>query len=395
MTRANDPSIALELDNRRPAGQQTTRMATVEPLALERLPRVSGARGLRVALPWAWADARDRVVACDLARIGQLHLSWIGFEEGDHAAQPSVERFRVVDQAGRTAIVAIDRWLALVVVAATVGLPPPIALRRLGPVERGVLGGHLAALLARWRTSMAVDLGEHGAAGGGESLMGVRLRAEVPGAAGTVRIHMPAEWLSLGRGPARPRWRDDRAATLRLFTVAAAELAVTTLRFAELQAAGVGDAVVFEGYRWAGEAERSVEVRVGDHAAPARADAAGNVVLAGRFHAAERRLRATRDPRARATVVRKTGVMTDEGDQASGEGTNAEVLAAAPIEIVAELGRIVLRGDEVLGLAEGSVLSFGRAGTTVDLAVGGRAWARGELVNVDGELGVRITELVR
>ena len=85
--------------------------------------------------------------------------------------------------------------------------------------------------------------------------------------------------------------------------------------------------------------------------------------------------------------------MTDDGDNSFDSG--AKVLAAAPIEVVAEVGRIVLRGDEVLGLGEGSVLSLGRPGTTVDLMIGGRIWARGELVNVDGELGVRITELAR
>ena len=190
-----------------------------------------------------------------------------------------------MDQDGRTAIIAIDRWLALVVVAATVGLPPPIALRRLGPVERGVLGGHLAALLARWSTSIAVDLGEHGGDGGGEPLIGVRLRAEVSGAAGAVRIHVPAEWLSLGHGPARPRWRDSRVATLRLFTVAAAELALTTLRFAELEAAGVGDAVVFEGYRWGGEGLSALSSCASATTRRRRVapNAAGNVVLAGRI----------------------------------------------------------------------------------------------------------------
>lgn len=399
----NSPVDALGLDNQPPAAQQTTRMATVELLALERLPRVSGALGLRVTPPWAWAGARDRVVACDLARVGQLQVSWIGFHGDDQPSgklpglvdQGGCERFRLIDDGGRAGLVAVDRWLALTVVAATVGLPPPIAMRRLGPVERGVLGGHLAALLARWGTSITIDLSGPGSTGATESLIGVRLRAEVGGVAGTVRIHAPAQWLSLGRAAVRPRWRESPSAAVLLYTVATVELAVTTLRFDELEAAGVGDAVVFDGYRWPASAQRAVALRIGDHTAPARANHAGDVVLAGRFQAADRRLRATGDPRARATVVRKTSAMSDDGDQASGEGTNAELLAAAPIEIVAELGRIVLRGDEVLGLAEGSVLSFGRSGTTVELAVGGRIWARGELVNVDGELGVRITELVR
>ena len=128
-------------------------MATVEPLAFARLPRVSGARGTRVTPPWAWTVARERVLTCALAGVGKLHVSWVGFDGAEPQDQPSVERFRLVDRDGRAGRVAIDRWLALGVVAATLGLPAPLALRRLGPIERGVLGGHLAALLARWAPS--------------------------------------------------------------------------------------------------------------------------------------------------------------------------------------------------------------------------------------------------
>ena len=45
---------------------------------------------------------------------------------------------------------------------------------------------------------------------------------------------------------------------------------------------------------------------------------------------------------------------------ASGSNTDATtVLGAASIEVVAELGRVTLRGDEVLGLAPGAVLALG------------------------------------
>lgn len=72
------------------------------------------------------------------------------------------------------------------------------------------------------------------------------------------------------------------------------------------------------------------------------------------------------------------------------------VLAAAPVEIVVEIGRLVLRSDEVLGLARGHVLTLGGARTTaVSLCVAGSVWARGELVDVDGELGVRVLEVSR
>lgn len=85
-----------------------------------------------------------------------------------------------------------------------------------------------------------------------------------------------------------------------------------------------------------------------------------------------------------------------------GSGTSLDagaVLAEAPVEVVAELGRVTLRGDEVLGLAPGTVLSFPggvpQAPPTVRLRVGGEIWADGELVDVDGELAVRVTALRR
>jgi flagellar motor switch/type III secretory pathway protein FliN len=176
----------------------------------------------------------------------------------------------------------------------------------------------------------------------------------------------------------------------------------------ELQTAGVGDALVFDGCAFPPASERSVQVRIGDHQAPAvaRTLGEGEIVLAGAFRAAAARAGATTaaptgtmtGPRAWPVVVRKAGTM---GAKAEADEDEAKValLGAAPIEVVAELGRMILRGDEVLALEKGSVLTLGRRGDSqadaVDLVVGGRPWARGELVNVDGELGVRITELVR
>ncbi len=348
-------------------------MPTTEPLTLARLPRVSGVRA-----PALWG-ARDRVLVCDLAGIGRLSLTWIGFDGGE---LPSVEHFGLRDRDGRPGRVAIDRWLALAVVAATLGLPPPLALRRLGSVERGVLGGHLASLLARWASSIGVDLAPSPRFAGSAPLIPVTLHAQAAAASGMVRIEAAPEWLP--RGPAAPA-RSLSPAAAHLQTVASVELAVTTLRFSELESAGVGDAVLFEGTAGVCGPEPLVEVRIGDYAAPARRRD-GQLILLGGFRAV--------DPRARPAVVRKTSAMSDHPDNAD-QPTNAALLAAAPIEIVAEVGRIVLRGEEVLALGAGSVLSLGRAGTTVDLVVGGRTWARGELVNVDGELGVRITELVR
>jgi flagellar motor switch/type III secretory pathway protein FliN len=72
----------------------------------------------------------------------------------------------------------------------------------------------------------------------------------------------------------------------------------------------------------------------------------------------------------------------------------AQILATAPVEVVAEIGRFTLRGDELAGLMKGGVLSLGpRRIDAIQLLVGGQPWAVGELVSVGDDLGVRILKL--
>jgi type III secretion protein Q len=71
-----------------------------------------------------------------------------------------------------------------------------------------------------------------------------------------------------------------------------------------------------------------------------------------------------------------------------------EPLGDAPVELCVELARFTLRLDELSALRRGEVLSTGRAiGERVLLSAGGRAVAHGELVDIEGEIGVRISEL--
>lgn len=66
----------------------------------------------------------------------------------------------------------------------------------------------------------------------------------------------------------------------------------------------------------------------------------------------------------------------------------------APIELCVELARFTLRLDALSALRPGQVLSSGSAiGEHVTLTAGGTALARGELVDIEGEVGVRILEL--
>ena len=71
------------------------------------------------------------------------------------------------------------------------------------------------------------------------------------------------------------------------------------------------------------------------------------------------------------------------------------VLRELPVQVICEIGRVTLSAREVLELRAGAVLPVGRplAGP-VDLTAGGRLLARGELVDVEGEIGIRVTEIV-
>lgn len=81
-----------------------------------------------------------------------------------------------------------------------------------------------------------------------------------------------------------------------------------------------------------------------------------------------------------------------------GETADAPLLAVedAPLVVRVEVGTARLSAREWSAVSEGDVLTLDRRlADPVSLRVGGVEIARGELVDVDGELGVRVTSLLR
>jgi len=81
---------------------------------------------------------------------------------------------------------------------------------------------------------------------------------------------------------------------------------------------------------------------------------------------------------------------------ATGNGAEGDLgrLHNVPVEVAVEIGRTRMTIGEALALGPGSVVTVGRlAGEPVDLLVNGRVIARGEVVAIDEELGLRITEI--
>jgi len=73
-----------------------------------------------------------------------------------------------------------------------------------------------------------------------------------------------------------------------------------------------------------------------------------------------------------------------------------ELLAGLQMNVAVELGRTEMTVADVLGLGPGSVVELDRlAGEPVDILVNDRLIARGEVVVVDENFGVRIVEVIR
>src|ERR1700722_16233545 len=75
------------------------------------------------------------------------------------------------------------------------------------------------------------------------------------------------------------------------------------------------------------------------------------------------------------------------------EPVELEQLTDVPIDLTVEIGHTRMTVGETLELRQGSILTLNRmAGEPVDLLVNGTPIARGEVVVIDEQFGVRITD---
>ena len=261
-------------------------------------------------------------------------------------------------------------FASLLVDAALRGRGVRTTVRCLGPAEQGLVVGLLgkAFELIGW----TLRLGPAPRLYGDEMTIVVRLAFPFVGT-GVVHLRLP-ETVS---APFSPVTEERRARRARVSAVARVEVAATELSAAAVIVLSVGDIVLFEPRQALPPAETWEALLVigqgtDRFVAPVRIAADGMCTLENRFS------------RAPSPV---TEAKVDTSDHA--------VIGSAPIEVVAELGRLTLRGDEVMGLAPGAVLAIGARRCQVTLRVGGQAWAEGEIVDVEGRLGVRVIKVLQ
>ncbi|MDB6034821.1 MAG: fliN [Verrucomicrobiales bacterium] len=74
---------------------------------------------------------------------------------------------------------------------------------------------------------------------------------------------------------------------------------------------------------------------------------------------------------------------------------NLAILLDIPVQVTVELGSCNLSMKEILQLAPGSVVQLDKvANAPVDLYVNERLFARGEVVVVEDQYGIKVTEIV-
>ena len=96
----------------------------------------------------------------------------------------------------------------------------------------------------------------------------------------------------------------------------------------------------------------------------------------------------------RAVAVESNRLDQLEAGKPAGEPLGIDGLRDVPVSVSIELGRARLPLADVLSLAPGSLVMLDRAAhEPVDLYVGGRLYARGEVVVVGEKYGIRVTSL--
>lgn len=83
-----------------------------------------------------------------------------------------------------------------------------------------------------------------------------------------------------------------------------------------------------------------------------------------------------------------------EDESAAGDRMSG-LAADIPVQVVAVLGKRSFNLQDLMAFHVGQVVDLYRpANETVDLVVGGKLIAKGELVSIDGKLGVKIVKLI-
>lgn len=263
------------------------------------------------------------------------------------------------------------------------------------PVPESLLGAALEATLAPWigrlEKAAGIEIAIRGMAVAKPGAAGrTALGFDLPGQ-GVIAV-TPPTGLALPKVPA-PAWTDGDFLVVRA-PIVVAEVGVTV---AELQQLAPGDVVVLPGVTAANAAH--VQLAISPRTA----------IIA---EINGRKLTVARTGKSMSTTDAATGAKPAPAAKPgapAGRPTAAPAAAAAPppepvvaptavedlpLHVVFDLGEVELSLAEIKALVPGQVIDLAREpGHAVRVSVNGRRIGAGEIVEIEGRLGVRITEL--
>ena len=84
-----------------------------------------------------------------------------------------------------------------------------------------------------------------------------------------------------------------------------------------------------------------------------------------------------------------------QNNMSQGEQENISLIMDVNMEMTVELGRTKKQIKEILGMGEGTIIELDKlAGEPVDILVNHKPIAKGEVVVIDENFGVRVTEIL-
>lgn len=236
----------------------------------------------------------------------------------------------------------------------------------------------------------------------------VQLKATLGPQVGFVRVFIPASVVGLtnppGDGPerrARRRLEIERNAP-RLRSVKTwlrAEIGRAEVSAADVSRLGSGDVVLMDELTARPDQGQGGTARFRVGRGKAGWFDAEIVVEEGKFKAKVSGFQLGDEPRHAeepADVGNENQEAEAEAPQEEGASADgADLINDIPLQIVVELARIPVTAEQVVALKVGQVIDLNRVpGEPVEMSVNGKVVARGELVEVEGHLGVRILSLM-
>ena len=359
-------------------------------------------------------DSVQMVAATDLAR---------------YVGNPTFAAVLVSEPSKPRSFFEIELGLAHAAVDAMLGgSGEAVAVRRLTDIEEGLLMYLMLEVLKAWADGPELGVPRlrlERVAKGVDDMVGSladethvlvrQLRVKYGKTSGFWRFYLPASLLDSGRST-----RDAASARATLSSNLArngarlsgvrstlrAEIGLVAISAGDLAGLSPGDWVMTGDLtaRCDKGAAGTVELKVGKGFAGA---AAAKVALVGGsyratvtgFVAPHRPQAAVKEEdAAQAEEAEAESAGDDERVDSVSEGADVaagqDLLSDVPMQLAIELARVPVTAEEIVALKVGHVIDLAKgAGAPVDLSVNGKIVARGELVEVDGNLGVRIVSL--